>query len=570
MVLVARATERPEGVSLEMHVQEGATAAGLLADPGFCREWDVLYQSCPWATAFQSRSFATAWYGAYASVFEPLLVHAPDAGGGLAGLFTLARNRKTNRLVHAGANQAEYHAWLSRPGDGDAFIEAALDGLASRYPSARLSLQYLPPGRPLGWLEPPRRWAARARFRPVPRPLMTLGEGNRIAEWLHRKNYRRGVSKLTQMAGPVELAVLRSRQELEAVFDRIADCYDFRCGARYRRLPFRDDPLKKEFYLRLADLPDITHTSLLRAGSEILAFHIGARSRAAVHLGLISQCPFHSEHSPGVLLLLFLGRELAAEGVPDLDLTPAGDYKDRFASHSDTVYAGNVFFRRRDALAHDLRRRVAAVARHGLTRVGVKPAAALGRIEGATRVLRKNRSEELVVYRIDPSAAAGMESDARFRRDSLADLLLYEQVAPEGPARFEFLREAYARLERGGHLYTAADGSRLMHCAWLGPAGGPTGAEIGGTLELPPESVMLGGDYTHPASRGLGLREASLCTRLRDAAASVGKGGGVFISVPAEDAPARSHVERLGFQRYASGVRQTRWGKTTTRWIFES
>jgi CelD/BcsL family acetyltransferase involved in cellulose biosynthesis len=570
----------------DVKICAGRSFLHLLSDPTFCRQWDSLFAACPWATALQSRAFAAIWYSSYASVFDPLCVYALDATGGLAGLLALALNRKTRDLVHVGAHQAEYHVWLSIVEDGGSFIESALDKLADRFPGARLRLLFLPPGAPVDWLKPPRPWAGRARLRPIQRPLMAVGVGGNVEESLRKKSNKSRISRLRQLLGPVRLEVLHSRKEIEPLFDRIVDFCDFRNGAYYQCLPFRDDPLKREFYLRLVDSPELTHASVLRAGDETVAVHIGVRNGTSVLLGLITHSPFYSEHSPGKLLLLLLGRELGNEGFQDLDLTPGGEYKDRFATHSDTVYAGYIFFRRRDVHLHDFSRWVVGLAKVCLARVGVTPESARRRFGQIARILRTNTPHVLALkslrwaarrawsetqlnfYQMSPEVAAGMDRDARFRQDSLADLLLYERVMPADRSKFEFLRDALARLESGGHAYTAADGKRLANYAWLSPVAGLVGTDLGSKIDLPPGSISLWDDYTHPASRGLGLHQAGIRTRLRDASRLV-KDGRIFISVLADNGPSRHNIECAGFRWYATVVRRFRLGKATWEWNFE-
>lgn len=565
--------------------REGSDCLALLADPAFRSSWDALYAACPWATVFQSRAFAGVWYSVYAPVFDPLFVYFADPDGRLTDLLALAKNRKNGELVHAGAHQAEYHAWISAGNDSGWFIEAALDELARRFPRAHLRFQCLPPGAPTQWLESGR-WAGRACITSVPRPLMKVGDGSGIAESLRKKSNKSRVNRLQKLLGPLRLEVLECREAIAPIFDQIVEFTDFRAGARFGCLPFHEDPLKREFYLRLVDKPEITHSSVLRAGDEVLAAHIGARSTSAVHVGLITQSPFYSEHSPGKLLFLLLGAELGASGFHDLDLTPWGQYKERFADHSDTAYAGVVYFRHRDAILHGVRHHATSLVKFCAPRTGLKREH-LRRLLEVTAAIRRNRPhvflfkllrwvkkqvhshEEEIFFHMDPSAAARLGPDDRFRRDSLADLLLYEQPTSSERTKLQFLRDAYDRLELGAHAYTFAEDKRLAHYAWMRSVAGKTPTTIGDSIDFPPDSITLWDDFTHPASRGKGLHSASIRTRLADAGMAPGTKGRIFISVMADNLPSRHNIERAGFLRYATLVRRIRWGKTSWKWDFE-
>jgi CelD/BcsL family acetyltransferase involved in cellulose biosynthesis len=573
--------------SRQMNVQDRAGGAVLeaLADPVFRREWDSLYAACPWATVFQARAFAEIWYSVYTSRFEPLIVLARDAAGGLLGLLALGVDRRTGELVPAGAHHAEYQAWLSPAEAGDAFIEAALDHLAGRFPGGSLSLLFLPPGAPLGWLKPPRPWTARARVRAVPRPLMTVGAGGSVEESLRKKSNKSRINRLRKL-GPLRLEVVRSRKDIEPFFERVMDSCDLRSGALFNCLPFRDDPLKAEFSLRLVDSPELAHASVLLAGDEFVAAHIGARNGSSVQLGTIAHSPFLAPHSPGKILLLLLARELGAEGFADLDLTPFGEYKDRFADHADEAYAGVVFFRQRDARLYDCKRRAIGLVKWCLARTGVTRETALRGFGRLARMVRGNKphvlvfkllrslaqrvwsDKELRYYRFDPADAAAMESDPRLHRDSLADLLLYRQATSADRTRSEFLADALERLGAGGHVYTATGGGRLVHYAWFSPVSGPTGTDVGSKVDYPAGSMSVWDDYTDPGCRGMGLHQASIRTRLHDGA-GLALGGGIFCSVLANNGPSRRNFERAGFRLYATVVRRCRFGTKNWTWTFE-
>src|SRR5262245_22617677 len=87
-------------------------AHALLADDRFLLRWQMLHERCPHATAFQAPGFVRAWYASYRGEWQPVILQAGSASGDLVGLWLLAYNPRTSALAHAGAHQAEYHAWL--------------------------------------------------------------------------------------------------------------------------------------------------------------------------------------------------------------------------------------------------------------------------------------------------------------------------------------------------------------------------------------------------------------------------------------------------------------------------
>ena len=576
------------GEPIQIELREGSSAIDLLSDEAFGRQWDALHVACPWATALQTRAFAEIWYSVYGPAFEPLLVLAFDEAGELTGLLALAVNRSGGGLVPVGAHQAEYQVWLSEAGGGDAFIEAALDRLALRFPGGRLKLRWLPSGAPLGWLNPTHPWAARARFEALPRPLMTVGEGSTVESSLRKKQNKHRLTRLREL-GPVRVEVLRSRAEIEPIFDQLVDFCEFRNGARYECLPFREDPYKREFYLRLVDAPEIIHTSVLWAGNTLLAANIGGREDTSVQIGLVTQSPFVSKYSPGKLLFLLLGRELGNAGFRELDLTPSEDlnYKERFADHFDTVHTGTIFFHERAARLYDRKRQAVRALKSCLGILRLTPGTIRLRLGELKRKLRARAPHVMVlhtvtwvlrqlwsrsrlnIYQMGSEDAARIEGSPLFNRDSLKDLLQYEPSSPARPSKFEFLREAFTRLEAGGHVFTLAKGGQLLHFAWVSPVTGPIETELGRPLELPPDSVLLWDDYTHPTLAHEELYLSSLGTRLQEAGPMAIGDGRIFISLPHKHQAACQAMDRVGFQPHATLTRRILLGLKTWKWHIE-
>jgi CelD/BcsL family acetyltransferase involved in cellulose biosynthesis len=564
-------------------VTRGSAVSELLGDPSFIRSWEGLHRQCAWATTFQAPSFVTTWYEVYLAQYEPILILSRNSDGTLQGLFALARRYSDGNLVHAGAHQAEYHTWLSADDPQDRFIESALNAIAAWYTGPPLDLLYLPSAAPLGWTERGRSWSDRIRISRRERPLMTVGPGSTTEQSLRKKSNKSRMNRLAR-SGPLALVVLRSRDELEPFIDRIADYCDLRHGAVHGSLPFRRDPLKKEFHLRMADIPGLLHMSVLCAGDELLGAHLGARDRSSVQFGVSAHSPVSAENSPGKILILLLARQLGAEGYSDLDLTPGGDaYKSRFADHTDSVYFVRIFFRHKDLISDQKSRRRAELAKALLVRAGMQPEDVRRRLRPAIARVRQNTVPTLLwkslrwmgrtvtsdvrlnYYRMSVDQAARNSADPRFRRDCISDLLLYEQASASDRSPRQFLQDALHRLESGGHVFTVCDGKRLMHYAWLSPTAGPTGTEVGNTIEIPPKSLMLWDDFTHPACRGAGLHQASIRHRLAEAAITPDVDH-IFISVLSENRPSRHNIERAGFQLYGTVVRRIRFGKRTWEW----
>src|ERR1700730_11099372 len=106
---------------MTLSLSHGKEARETISNPGFQFQWAQLHQACPGATAFQSPGYIAAWYEAYKDQYSPLVVSEFSAAGDLVGLFPLAAENGSGRLIVAGGHQAEYKAWLATAANGESF-----------------------------------------------------------------------------------------------------------------------------------------------------------------------------------------------------------------------------------------------------------------------------------------------------------------------------------------------------------------------------------------------------------------------------------------------------------------
>ncbi len=546
---------RPPDRELSIAVVEGDRAVAQLADPEFLSRWRELYERCAWSTGFQTAAFAAAWYDAYRPAFTPLLITGTTPDGVLGGLIACARDKR-GQLVVAGGRQAEYQGWIALPEYAESFPPMALTAMRPMAAQGTLTFQYLPPGTPL-------EWTAGDRFRDlclvesIGRPLLRVSDEDKRGESLKKKSNKSRLNRLARL-GELKFERLTNAEELADVFGDIAVLYDLRQGGFDGDLPFRSDPAKAGFHLALMKAPGLVHATVLRLGGSVLAAHVGVASRTAVHLGILAHSPVYAQHSPGKLHLLFLAQQLAADGIDTFDLTPGGNWKDRFASDHDSVARLTVFASRSAAIKSEMVARTAGVARRLLKTARIEPAAIKAVLARASRrpmravtsVLRQSKSKlyhqaELRAYtmnrdRVPTSAEPGSAS-----RDALADLLEFVE-APGTPSRAVFFRTANARLEAGHHVYTRVQNGRLVHWGWLAENQEKGFMdEVHQELVYPPGSTVLYDFYTLPDQRGRGLYASTLRQMMGDAAALDTQA--LFIFVLADNAPSRRVIEKAGF-----------------------
>jgi CelD/BcsL family acetyltransferase involved in cellulose biosynthesis len=562
----------------------GSEARTLIASEGFLGEWQALQSLCPWSTSFTAIPFATTWLNVYRDSYEPVLVWERDTSGRLTGLLLLGHSKKTGGLVPVGGRDAEYTAWLAEPSRGDTFIERALDILRKEFPRATLRFQYLAAGAPIAWIERGH-WASRCELQPVSRGLRSVGDGSSFRESLKKKSNKSRVNQL-QRVGTLDLVRIACPEEFVTVLDAIAAFSDFRHGAVHDSLPFRSDPLRKQLYIELMRIPHLLHVTVLRLSGKLLAAHIGFYNRDQVLLGIVTHSPFHGQQSPGKLLMLWLGLELAKEAVPILDLTPGtiSGYKDRFATHHDQLYVLTVRLAHGQAWRRLIARGAADASRRLLTAINLRPGrvrqnvmAAANIMRDALRALRCPSTiqqnwwyqREVRIYVFDSGHSTPLHDTPRMMRDDVPSLLAFAASPKSGPRSLhEFLSASLRRLENGGHVYTHVVSGRLAHLGWMERPERLLLDEVGQTLNLPPKSLVLEGSFTHPDYAGHDLYFASLCQMLRDASA-LPDVEHIYIAARGDDDAWRKAVEKAGFVYERSFWKQKRFFHTA-EWITEA
>ncbi|MGH9344951.1 MAG: GNAT family N-acetyltransferase, partial [Terriglobia bacterium] len=528
--------------------------------------------ACSYGTCFQDIPFATTWYQAYASQFDPLIVSGATNTEALDGLLLLAVSKQDGAIAQVGAGQAEYHAWLARDNDPSSFIEPAFDRLAEEFPNGRLQFLFLPPGAPLVWTS---RWRSRCDLRALSRPLLSTAPGNGIAEFLRKKKKKMRLNQLERL-GELSFDRIRDPEAFEAALDEIIPFYDFRQGAMYGTPPFAADALKKPFYLAMMRQPGLLHVTALRLDGRIVSAHIGPRNKDQVVLGVIVQSPFLSRHSLGRIHILFLGLQAEKEGLSAIDLTPGAGYKEELASHHDEVYTLTVFFNRSGARRYRMQRGLIKASkrivsldrmkkideriRPRLKRASQSPAASFQELKSAAWS-RKEARVYCLDLKLHPAPFMSPENStlAVMHRDDLGDLLQYEPTGATQPARREFLAKALEWLEEGRHAYTRVIEGKLAHCAWLIERSESCPlAEVGQSHPCAPNSAALVNFYIHPDYAEKNLFQSLLQQMLIDAA-SVPETQRVYIGLPDYDRASILIAE--GFQLVAIYFETTRLGK---------
>ena len=359
---------------MEITVLSGEEATERLRDKSFVDAWERLCTACAWATGYQSPAFILPWYESYADTAEPLLLVAKGADqAALDAVLALAIDRNSGELLNAGGHQAEYHCWIARHNLSDHFIASALALLRERYPKGSLRFRYLPPDSPLGWLGKHSGLRKLVEQRNVPRPLMAIGSEDEIAAKLRKKGNKSRINRLRDACGgELTSHIVTSEADLAELIDEIAGNYDRRQEAMNQVRPFGDDSRKKDFHLRLLR-SGVLHAFVLRAGETMVAAILSVKSKGFLSVGVLSHSDALSQFSPGKFGMLYLGREAVGEGYHTIDLTPGGEWKDRFATDHDSVTELTIRFSAMQATVVALREQALASTKQLLAAAGVTP-----------------------------------------------------------------------------------------------------------------------------------------------------------------------------------------------------
>lgn len=547
-------------------VRSGAEAWTRLNEEQFGREWLILFRSCQWATPFQTADFVLTWFKAYRKQYRPVLFEGRNAARQLTGLMILACPPDGHEYVAPGAHQAEYQCWLSMGSEWDAFLRMSFAALHRIDPHARVRFKYLPSRLfDAGDGQRFEERVPRVMVRELPCPLADLRkEKNNIISSLKKKNNKWRLNRLKRLG---ELRLIDNLQgdagiqELGGfveVLDWIITYYDVRQGAINGVRPFHDDHAKRGFHLDLYQASDCLKVFCLVLDDEIIAAMIGVAGNRRISNAILCHAPRLAQYSPGKYLLGLLARRVLEAGYEVLDLTPGGEWKERFANSSESVADVTVFTNRGDWCAAVARRQIEIWAKAALRTVRLKPSVVRDLVRRLSRLtprrvanrartlLQRLSSTELRIYRFSASDARALPHERSFNRDNLSDLVAFEP-SESWHTTESFLTKALGYLGEGMHSYTFVANGLFVHSGWLVPRQEKAFfSEVDRSYKYPPGTAVLFDFYTHPKARGMGLYQRALRQMLRDAAEIDGTKW-IYISVLADNGPSRHVIEKIGF-----------------------
>jgi hypothetical protein len=240
-----------------------------------------------------------------------------------------------------------------------------------------------------------------------------------------------------------------------------------------------------------------------------------------------------------------------------VDLTPGGEYKERFATHADTACILTVFARRADQWQAQIRKRAVSFARgvvaararaHSdaadMERVVVESAKLGSTRLAVARLLRGLAApapvEHARLYVFDAKRASGLQESAAVRSNVIHDLVTYRLPPSDRRTPPEFHRAASARLSDGYEAFTEIENGVVARCYWLLVNANGGRAKIAEeSLDLPNGSALIFDVSGHaPFTAGLGhvIHAASV----RPGVANV------FVAVPSSATAVQTAAVALG------------------------
>lgn len=473
-------------MDLKSFVIKGVESKNLIKNPIFIQAWAGLFDSCPWATVFQSKEFVLNWYQCFES-FPKIIVTDWD-GQKMTGLMTLTQNN--NLLTAAGLDLAEYQAWLSLPNSSDEFLKNALLAINKVFPKQTLYLKYLTAKVPLNLFLNEGCFSAQTVLRQYVHPLMETNVEVLESE-LKKKNKKEKINRLKRL-GDLEFFEVKENDQFAALIDEMVLQSDFRKGAFYNKTFFYDEPERKAFLLKLFEL-GLLHVTGLSVNGNLIASNAGIMGPDVVHLqGINSHSPFYSKYSPGILQFLMLGIALKKSGFKYFDLTPGGadGYKSALATETSLAY--EFWFmspwetkkkRWLEQVKNWIKPRVQGKSFWGedLSNLNMAGMRLKLKLKFALKRLKFPRKQEYVQYLEEEcivvpwhnisknSTCLESLSDVYFLRENyMPDLFLFDEKASSFP-RMDIFSDSIIRLEYGQTMFTLTKGNELMAVCWFIP-----------------------------------------------------------------------------------------------------
>ncbi|AEL24499.1 GNAT family N-acetyltransferase [Cyclobacterium marinum] len=447
---------------------KGQQVLNLLEDPAFIERLTILFEESVGTTVFQNPIFIKSWYQTKYSEYLPLIA-IDEAGFNLNAIVFLAVKKEPNgtikrhqaKIVGVGEYDAEYQTWLVKEGDDERFLTEAWSLILKDYPNCKIIFRFVPSFNSLSWIYKNSQWKKVSVIQEYHRPLLQMSHP-KFKDVMKKRHLKAKYNRFRR-AGKMDFEEINEINRFIEVYDEVMVLYDFRQGALFNKTPSESNPLRRSLFISLFR-QDLLHVSVLKLDDVITSCIIGMKSKLWMHLsGLITYSPFYSKHSPGLVHLFVLGKYLEEQGFEYFDLSPGGDgYKERMASNADKVYELTIsqdpFFKTKI----DIRKKFHAL----LLSRGVRSMDFNLKVKRSKHFIKlkaKDFKNRIVGKKVKLLQESKKPMD--LETNNIKHLLLYNDDL--GTSRWDFLSNAFKKVEAGEKFISWADDNKLLFCLWF-------------------------------------------------------------------------------------------------------
>ena len=436
----------------------------LLSDAHFLASWKKLVQESVVKTSiFQQPAFLVRWFRAKRNQFSPIIV-TEYQGNHLTALLVLAMDidcpSKKGKIVGAGEYDAEYQSWLCNHDDPMAFLENALGKVFGIYPHSQVSIRFFLDADLAAMLKLNSKLKKWLTIQEYKRPIADLQSPD-FGKILRKRHLKAKINRFNR-AGTAELEMIHEKERLLEVLPKVMLLYDFRQGALFNKYPSAKFMNESPLFVELIDSGTM-HFSMLKLDGEIASCIVCYHDDTWVHLaGMITYSPFFAKLSPGLVHIYLLSEQLRSDGFKFFDLTPGYDgYKDKFATSNDMVF--ELTFS--PNWISKVSKKTKVIFQDFLVRRGIRPMSLDLQIKKRKYLFGK-KTMNIIKLTYKRTSTHSMELGLfRYKKNSIQELLNFQETTML--TKWEFLEDAFSKIEQGSQFITVTSGERLLSCIWL-------------------------------------------------------------------------------------------------------
>jgi hypothetical protein len=455
------------GEKINIFLKEKANR--LLEDIDFLESWAQLEKdNTIKSSIFQKPGFLIRWFRAKRNEFSPIIL-AEYEENRLKALLILAIDideiespSKKTKIIGAGEYDAEYQGFLCSHDQPLTFLEEAVGKVFLQFPRAQVSIRFFLDSKFVGELKKNPKLKKWLTIQEFTRPIAELQTPD-LDKILRKRHLKAKINRFKR-AGNAELEVIHKKERLVEVLPRVMLLYDFRQGALFNKYPSTKFMNESPLFVELLD-SGAMHFSLLKLDGEVTSCIVCYHNDSWVHLaGMITYSPFFAKLSPGLVHIYLLSEKLRAEGFEFFDLTPGYDgYKDKFATSNDVVFELTFSSNQTSKIS----KKGKIIFHDYLVGKGIRPMSFDLEIKRKKYLLeRKTKGIIRLAGKLILPAKKIKELDrVSFKKNSIEALFNFQE---EGMlTKWEFLEDAFAKVEEGFNFTTATLDGKLLSCIWF-------------------------------------------------------------------------------------------------------